>query len=281
MTSPRKVIGKGIMFSLIIPGAGQMYAGSWMTAVPFFALEVASWAAFASYHSKGQDQTSKFQDYAGWRDTPNNFDTHAYMFAEYSVAKDVVKNGGKPVYNGNYDTWMTLPWETTSSSESRYPHLPAPFTHDIMTSDRQQFFEMIGKYIGQFGYGWMDTHQQATTNADPNLWTFDWTQPASHVQADDPTTVAFDGGSPMFYHYRDMRGKANDYLNTANIGMEVVLANHILSALHAAILVHNYNKHLGAPAAPSTGLGNLRLHYDVKDIDGSLTRSLTLSVPLN
>jgi hypothetical protein len=281
MNSQKKVIGKGIMFSLIIPGAGQMYAGSWMTAVPFFALEVASWAAFASYHNKGTDQTSKFEAYAGARETPNNFDTRAYLFAEYSVATDTNKVQGRPVYHADYATWTTLPWEHSSSSgDDRYSHLPAPFTHDIMTGDRQQFFEMIGKYIGQFGFGWKDTHTQTTNGTDPNSWTFNWAQPAAGVTADDPNTTGYDGGSPMFFQYRDMRGKANDYLNTANIGMEVVLANHILSALHAAILVHNYNKNLPA-SAPSSKIGSIGLHYDARMVNGSLTRSINLTVPLN
>jgi len=276
---PKKNIGKAAMFSLIIPGAGQMYAGSWKTAIPWFAIEVASWAMFASYKSKGNDKTKEFEAYAGKRDLPNHFDYRAYMYQEYELARDTLRSG-KPasdVFNGSFEDWLAMPWDgDPDTRNNRYYYLPAPFTHDVMTDDEQQYFEMIGKYILQFGFGWRDTYN----NGDG--WTSGlnrtaWESPAGGLRPDNPNNREFDGESLLFFVYRDMRGDANDLLDKANVAMEVVLVNHMLSALHAAFLVRGYNRNLERTASP---LGDLRLHYDAKSFDGSMTRCLTLSYPI-
>jgi len=263
----KKNIGRGVMFSLIIPGTGQLYAGSWLRALPWFAVEVAAWAVYANYHGSGRDKTDEFEAYAGWRDTPNHFNARPYMFAEWLVAKDSTRAiAGRP-FTGNFDTWSGLQWTQRST------YLPAPFTHDVMTSDRQQFFEMIGKYFSQFGWGWQDTYsanQGQIGETNPPNWT---------VSGDNPATTAFDGQSAMFFLYADMRGEANDLLDKGNIAMEVVLVNHVLSALDAAFAVRSYNKKVTTTPAPT--LGDLRLRYDLRDFEGSRTRFLTLSLPLD
>jgi hypothetical protein len=268
LPNQKKSIGKGVMFSLIIPGAGQLYSGTWWRAIPWFAIEVAGWAVFASYHNKGQNKTDEFEKYAGWRDTPNHFDYRAYMYAEYLVAKDSLRAREGNEYTRTFDEWINEPWD------EREQHLPAPFTHDVKTDDSQQFYEMIGKYFSQFGWGWQDTHDGGNSQ-----WTNppDWTNPVAGLQADNTSTIAFDGGSTMFFYYRDLRAKANDLLDKGNVAMEVVLVNHILSALDAAIAVRSHNKKLAA----SQSLGDLRLRYDTKQFAGTTARYLTLSIPLD
>jgi hypothetical protein len=281
--SGKKSIGKGVMFSLVIPGTGQLYSGPWWRAVPWFAIEVAGWALFADYHKKGQDKTTEFENYASYGTTPydgglgrgyrpNNFDASAYLFAEYRIARDTIT--APVVYRGDYSQWINETWT------ERQRHLPAPFTHDIMTTDPQQYFEMIGKYLLQFGFGWKDTYNWNGDSWSP--WTPgetspDWSHPAQGLRADTSNTVAFDGESRMELMYADMRGKANDYLNSANRAMEVVMVNHIISALDAALAVRSYNKkHTAGP-----NLGDLKFHYDAKGLNGSIVRSLTVSVPLD
>ncbi|MBK8130392.1 MAG: hypothetical protein IPK53_16315 [bacterium] len=73
-----------------------------------------------------------------------------------------------------------------------------------------------------------------------------------------------------------MRGEANDLLEKGNTMMEIVLVNHVLSALDAAFAVRSHNRKL-----ESAQMGSLDLKYDIKtNINGDLTRMLTLSVPL-
>lgn len=258
----KKNVGKGVMFSLILPGTGQLYAGQWWRALPWFAIEVASWAMFATYHGKGQDKTDEYEAFAGPRDASNNFNYRSYMYAEFLVARDRPRDPNEP-YEGNFDQWLEMNWDDRSA------YLPAPFTHDVLDDDEQQYFEMIGKYFSQFGWGWRDTHGG---DADAS----DWTNPAAGLRADDVSTIYFDGDSPMFFHYRDMRGEANDFLDKGNTAMEIVLVNHVLSALDAAFAIRSFNKRL----APLPDVGNLKLRYDARRIDGEKTRFLTLSMAL-
>ncbi|MDD5089092.1 MAG: DUF5683 domain-containing protein, partial [bacterium] len=132
--SPKKNIGKAAMFSLVIPGAGQMYAGSWKTAIPWFAIEVAGWAMFATYHAQGQDKTDEFEAYAGPRDQPKNFDYRAYMYQEYELARGTLRRGqsASKVFNGSFDDWLAMPMDSDPDPQNnRYNYLPAPFTHDV------------------------------------------------------------------------------------------------------------------------------------------------------
>jgi hypothetical protein len=129
---------------------------------------------------------------------------------------------------------------------------------------------MIGKYYTQFGYGWIDTYNYSGVINDDlgDIW--------SERSGDDPATIGFDGQSAFFYQYRDMRGDANNSLEKANTMMEIVLANHVLSALDAAFAIRSYNKRLAEGP-----LGDMKLRYHYKPIDGQLARMLTLSIPLD
>jgi hypothetical protein len=215
----KKQIGRGLLFSLIVPGTGQLYAGPWWRAVPWIAVEAASWTVFAIYESKGQDKTNEFQHFA---------DTH-FSRARYKQAEDSLKdiNGGE---------------------------LPPNFTHTLPSENNQQYYEMIGKYLSQFGYGWDDA-----TGDNP-----------------DGPTLEFDGTTANFYYYAGMRGDANDLLHVANIGMEVVLVNHILSALDAALLVRLHNRQI----EKAGGIGQY-LRYEHREINGADARFLTLRIPLD
>ncbi len=214
----KKNIGRALMFSIVLPGAGQLYAGPWWRALPWVAIEAVGWGVFATYNKKGNDKTDEFEGFA---------DVH-FSRSRYQAAEDSIKdlNGGV---------------------------LPDNFTHELPPNNTQQYYEMIGKYLLQFGYGWDDA-----VNDDP-----------------DGPTLFFDGTTANFYNYADMRGEANDLLNTANIGMEVVMVNHIISALEAVFLVRQHNKRIES----ASDLGH-HLFYERKQINGADTRMLTLRIPL-
>jgi len=215
--SGKKQIGRGLLFSLIFPGTGQLYAGPWWRSLPWFAIEAAGWTVFAVYQGKGQDKTNEFQDFAD-----AHFSRERYRHAEDSL---------KEILGGI---------------------LPENFTHTLPPDNNQQYYEMIGKYLSQFGYGWDDT------------------------TGDDPATVSFDGYTANFYTYRDIRGEANDLLHVANIGMEVVLVNHIISALDAALLVRLHNRRVERAAGISQ-----YLKYEYREINGADARFLTVRIPLD
>ncbi|MCC6477081.1 hypothetical protein IT157_08495 [bacterium] len=262
----KKNIGRGIMFSLIVPGTGQLYAGSWLRAIPWFAIEVAGWAMFAKYHGDGNDKTDEYEKYAGpWKNNDSdagNFNYDAYMLREYQISQDLTYN--TTLYDGDLSEWIEENWDL------RQNFLDPPFGHDINTNDVQQYYEMIGKYYDQFGFGWVDTYDPAANLQDPNV---------GHIWGpsfgnDDIATIKFDGSSALFSTYVDMRGEANDLLETGNVMMEIVMINHILSALDAALTVRSHNKKL------QSTLGSLELQYDIKNHNGAMARTMTLGIPV-
>lgn len=120
-----KSTGRAFLFSLIMPGAGEIYTGSKLKAAFFFGVEAFSWYSYITSYSDGQDLEDIFVDYATEHWDPSAY--RAWLVEVKGVPSD------------------TLDW---AEDESFTHHLP-----DFMT---QQYYEMIGKY-DQFLFGWSDT----------------------------------------------------------------------------------------------------------------------------
>jgi hypothetical protein len=117
--SPRRAF----LYSLVIPGWGQKYAGSTVIKPLFFlAAEAASWAMYAKYHSDGNKKTDEFEAYA---------DVHWFEY-------DTTGAGY------SYRDWLLAHGLDEDS-----------LTHQLPDTKTQQYYEMIGKY-DQFRGGWDD-----------------------------------------------------------------------------------------------------------------------------
>jgi hypothetical protein len=79
---------------------------------------------------------------------------------------------------------------------------------------------MIVKYLTQFGNGWADADFYYTYYGNTN----DMTQ--------------------QMFAYRDMRNQMNDYHDTATTATNIILINHVLSALDAAWTASSYNREI-------------------------------------
>ncbi len=113
---------KAFLYSMTIPGAGQLYNHSKIKAGLFMAIEVVSWVDWLINQQKGQKKTDDYNNFAdrGWS-------------AE------------------RYTNWLIEDYGVTSDADSTMH-----FTHHLPTTRTQQYYEMIGKY-DQFRYGWSDT----------------------------------------------------------------------------------------------------------------------------
>ncbi|MFZ5432942.1 MAG: hypothetical protein ACOZB3_04125 [Calditrichota bacterium] len=140
------------------------------------------------------------QQYAGTREAANNFNYRAYLWWEYWIAQDSIRNGQRAEFNGTFDEWLQLPW--SSNSDSRSSHLPEPFTHDVLIDSEYEYFKMIGLYLNQFGWGWRDTYNGGAGGI-PND-TSAWNHTLSGILPDNPATLEFDGESDMREEYRSM-----------------------------------------------------------------------------
>ncbi len=90
-----KLPKRALFFSALIPGAGELYAKSYIKAGAFFLAEVAAWTIYGSYTNKGKDEEKKYQAYADahwdpevWKQWKQNYtysldDAHASTMEKY------------------------------------------------------------------------------------------------------------------------------------------------------------------------------------------------------
>ena len=127
-TPRRKSPKKALLFSAVLPGAGELYAGSHLKSATFFAVEVAAWVGYVSFHNKGKDLEEQFVTFA---------DTH-WRESEYWDA--IARQSGRD----RNDLAALKEFEKEN------------FSHSLHETKNQQYYEMIGKY-DQFNVGWDDT----------------------------------------------------------------------------------------------------------------------------
>jgi hypothetical protein len=206
-TNEKKSPFLGGIMSLVVPGAGEIYAGEYLKAGIFIAIEAAMITTAIIYDNKGDDKTAEFENYA-------NQNWSAERYAAWTLNNLQVLNPSLNVSDYsviNQDG--SVNWSELNRLEraigSGYSHSLAPFGD-------QQYYEMIGKYP-QFSHGWNDSN---------------------------PADTDYHILSPNFKSYSTMRGKANDLYNVASTAVIGIYVNHFLSALDAAWSVANYNSEI-------------------------------------
>ncbi|NOY78381.1 MAG: hypothetical protein GXO76_10995 [Calditrichaeota bacterium] len=107
---------KALLFSALLPGAGEFYAESYWKSALFAGIEVGSWVAYAHYQKKGVNLESDFKRYAD--------------------------------QNWSYDRWKQ--WYDNLPDDEKQA-----FSHTLPSTKTQQYYEMIGKYM-EFNAGWDD-----------------------------------------------------------------------------------------------------------------------------
>jgi len=119
---------KALLFSAVLPGAGQVYAKSYIKGIAFLAVEIASWTGYAQYHRRGEDLKRQFQSFAN---------AH---WSEDEYWNWIAQESGYP--RSQLDSLRA--WERDH------------FSHFLPPQKDQQYYENIGKY-DQFNVGWDDT----------------------------------------------------------------------------------------------------------------------------
>ncbi len=109
-------------YSMLIPGAGEFYAGSKIKPLLFLGLEASLWAGYFVYDGKGNDKEDEYR-----------------LFADQNYDPD------------RYFTW----WNTLDTTEKK------EFSHDLPVDEQGnviknlEYYENVGKY-DQFSVGWED-----------------------------------------------------------------------------------------------------------------------------
>lgn len=244
---------KAGLFSLLIPGAGQVYnggTGNFIKAAGFLAIEAAAIAANIVWTNKANNKTTYFENYADG--TPSQWSTYnngnlgylpndpkvhyynVYKYAQWVVTNyaqleqqngtsssnqtiisdhinNILKN---KTFDPSIPPWMQVSWYDLNTVEFA---MGGYFSHQLPQYGQQQYYELIGKYE-EFREGWSDE--------DPTFLAYTQLQPATNLSG----------------YYMDQRGLANNYYGYAGTALGVLLANHFLSAIEAAIWAHGHNK---------------------------------------
>lgn len=208
------------LMSLVIPGAGEIYAEEYLKAGIFVAIEAAVITTAVIYDGKGDDKTIQFQKYAD--DYTNNDPVTGHNWSVVRYANSLIDDPKyddnqkaelrTKIFKSNYadpniPPWLKVNWSELNVIETGSHHLPR--------YGEQQYYELIGKYH-QFTAGWNDF------------------QSGNNIE--DLT--------PNFRFYSGMRGDANDMYTVAKTAVIGIYLNHFLSGLDAVWSTVSYNKDL-------------------------------------
>ncbi|OGU78928.1 MAG: hypothetical protein A2254_01635, partial [Ignavibacteria bacterium RIFOXYA2_FULL_35_9] len=213
-TNERKSPFLGGIMSLVVPGAGEIYAGEYWKAGIFIAIEAAMITTAIIYDKKGDDKTAEFENYANQNWSAKNYADWSLKYLKENIDPSVdIEYYRGIVFNSD----GSVNWSGLNELERKLgKYQNVGYSHTLAPFGDQQYYEMIGKYP-QFSHGWNDSIFKDTDY---------------HIL------------SPNFKSYSTMRGKANDLYNVASTAVIGIYVNHFLSALDAAWSVANYNSEL-------------------------------------
>ena len=197
--SPRRAF----FYSLLVPGAGQVYNRSMiLKPILFLGLEAAGIFAYANSHKNGIDRRHEYEDHA-----------NKYWFYDgYIESLEAQHPSGEWRYGDTAVYWVdTLTdWKNLFSE-----HLEVVIDQGVDSARAVRnlaYYENIGKY-DQFKYGW-DDHEPYPDTART---------------------------TPRRETYLGMRKKANDEFSKASTFLVLTIVNHLVSAFDAALSARRYN----------------------------------------
>ncbi len=205
---------KAAMLSAVVPGGGQSYMGSYWKAAVFVGLEIAFWSANIVYNNKGDDEDARMRAFGDVHWSEQRYWSYIYHQVEQdwpSSAPPVQVDNNGVILDAYYTDELVEFLRGIESSVG---------THTLPRTKTQQYYEMIYKYLHQFGAGWDDV---------PDLFYYSDINNIHNL-------------TPNISQYRDMRDRSNGYYDVANTMVMLVMVNHLASALEAAWSAKKYNK---------------------------------------
>ncbi|HQQ67386.1 MAG TPA: hypothetical protein PLX77_01025 [Candidatus Cloacimonadota bacterium] len=260
-----------MIYSMLLPGAGQFYADkSSFTTYVFPVLEVGIIAGMITYNNRGKDKAKDYEHYANGEDI-------AYTLGDGQVimTKRYDRNRQHRVES------ILMGLNASDIYESSYFRLDDDNT--------QHFYEDIGKYP-HYVFGWADWYyhfatDQAGVDLDPIWypgghednpgWVWHgnyplWNDDSMGYSVDIPVENYNHASSPMRKEYVKMRDKAKaEYAVARNLSFALA-GNHLLAGLDAIRLARKANKNF----LSDTGI---RFQYYAQLRDNVLTPTLGLN----
>ena len=207
-TTLEKYPAKGLLYSLVVPGAGQWYAGAKWKSVAFVGVEIASILVWSNLIQQGDDIKIDFEALA---------DNH-WILGQWWEKMDIID----PEYGisamGSHDIQILLTDGSIigSNEDANGDSIPdwTSYEVDDVIRDRD-FYENIGKY-NQFVGGWDDITDSL------------WLDQKSVGDSTEWLVMTLNRDK-----YLDLRQDHNRFLQYAGYAVSAVMFNHIISAVDA------------------------------------------------
>ncbi len=244
-SSRERSVPLAAVMSAVVPGAGQAYTRQWIKAAAGVAIEAALITAYVVWNGQGQDAERDFQAYAHEHWSPVQY---AEWLEDYSDWLPASERFEIDIPN-DIDFRNPGDWSSTERERVRaffdqmraaenavyHPETGAAFSHHIPYFAEQQYYELIGKYF-QFAPGWEDYGE----------WKDD---DGNYVDAVmDPERTASDGSKPnvkgRFVEYASAHADANTLFRRASRVTAILLVNHVVAAIDAAVSAKLHNDRL-------------------------------------
>ena len=234
--------------SALLPGLGQVYTGSKLRSLPYFAAEAFSWIWYGAWRKEGSNLEEEFEAFA---DEHWHYDeSGGYRGLTYVGYKEFVWNNDPTlIFRENPTREDSLRAVGTHNLEATFTSVRRDDGTVELRDKDQQYYELIGKY-DQFVWGWDDI--------DPNEVSYvSVTQLKEDSRREGKLRDEVHNASQRRFEYEALRKDSNDALNRANIGLWVALGNRVFSAIDAALMAKRVNE--GSMAGEIEGRLRVRL----------------------
>ena len=246
---------KAGFFSLLVPGAGQIYNGGTandLKAAGFLAIEAGAIAAMIIWTNRANSQTAFFERYADGTAADNYADGRysVLRYAQwikinwYQTADKATQNLIDEMFvNNGPAPWQKVNFDALAEVENALSGVMPGSDDHLLGHGTEQYYELIGKYP-QFREGWNpNAASDYVSGSSDDIYNY----------LKNSVEVSIDN------YYMDQRGLANNYFGYAGTWLGVLIANHFVSAIEAAIWAHGHNKLIETSVSvsplPSSGAG--------------------------
>ncbi|MCY4234058.1 MAG: hypothetical protein OXE59_10030 [Bacteroidetes bacterium] len=257
----RRSVPLALGMSALVPGSGQIYNRDWIKAAVALAGEATILFLYQSWHSRGIDGRDAYQLQAHTYWSPIRY---AYWLNDYMTYLNQLPDGRtlnlSPIELSEFvlsinlqqpDTWIQSEqiairglFDEIRRVERQVYHgsTGAAFSHVLPFFGEQQYYELIGKYF-QYAPGWDD--YVALVREGRITWV---DQSGEFIPSIEPEAGEGDGRkenvSPRFYQYASDHADANGYLRRASRVTTLLLVNHVIAAVDAAIFARLHNQRI-------------------------------------
>lgn len=142
-----------VLYSLILPGAGELALGYKYRGVALVAVEVTAWVGYAHYRNQGLDERATYEAFAD-----EHWD-HDRWIQDHLATEQMVFEGvaTRPVTFEELDAYgRSTAWPTSQ--------WPGYHTYHPKATEKQNYYENLGKY-DWFISGWDDWNPAITNTA--------------------------------------------------------------------------------------------------------------------